>query len=133
MQRADLHEELFRVVTTRIPGLSNVSVRLGAKVCSADPFAGTVHLEDGSIHTADLIIGADGLHSVIKSVVLDGQPDAPMSTSYTAFRFQIPTDALSDDPDFLDLLAKKGNGPSILADVSNHLTAEHIVWYDCQK
>ncbi|CEJ58736.1 hypothetical protein PMG11_07383 [Penicillium brasilianum] len=133
MQRADLHEELFRCATTPIPGLSNVSIRLGAKVCSADPFAGTVHLEDGSIHTADLIIGADGLHSILKSGVLDGQPDVPISTSYTAFRFQIPTDALSDDPDFLDLLAKKGHGPSILADVSNHITAEHMVWYDCQN
>lgn len=133
MQRADLHEELFRVATTRIPGLVNVTVRLGAKVCSADPFAGTVRLEDGSIHIADMIIGADGLHSILKSVVLDGQPDMPASTSYTAFRFQIPTETLSGDPDYLDLIAKKGHGPSIIADVSDHTTSEHMVWYDCQK
>ncbi|KAJ6024071.1 salicylate hydroxylase [Penicillium herquei] len=133
MQRADLHEELFRIATSSIPGLLDVSLHLGAKVCSVDPFAGIVQLEDESFHRADLVIGADGLHSILKPAVLNMQPDVPVSTGLTAFRFQIPTDILSDDPDFRELIAKKGNGPSVIADLSNDTTPEHMVWYDCQN
>ncbi|KAJ5714631.1 salicylate hydroxylase [Penicillium malachiteum] len=133
MQRADLHEELFRIATSSFPGLQDISLHLGTKVCSVDPFAGTVQLEDGSFHIADIVIGADGLHSILKPAVLNMQPDVPVSTDLTAFRFQLPTDALSNDPDFRDLILKKGDGPSIMADVSDDTTLEHIVWYDCQN
>ncbi|KAJ5991547.1 salicylate hydroxylase, partial [Penicillium canescens] len=133
MQRADLHQELYRIATMSIPGLSDIRFHLGGKVSTVQPDTGVLHLDDGSTFTADLIIGADGLHSVLRSVVLEGHPETPIKTGLSAFRFQIPTDVIRGDPEFLALTALKGHGPSILADISDENTVDHMVWYDCQN
>ncbi|CAG8895171.1 unnamed protein product [Penicillium egyptiacum] len=133
MQRADLHGELHRIATMELPGLPDIMLHLGRKVLTVEPAAGILHLEDGSSVEADLIIGADGLHSILKPLVLEGHPQPPFKTGLSAFRFQIPTESVRDDQDYVSLVAKKGHGPSILADTSDENTAVHMVWYDCQK
>lgn len=133
MQRADLHGELHRIATMEISGLPDIVLNLGRKVLTVEPATGTIHLEDGSTAKADLIIGADGLHSILKPLVLEGHPQPPVKTGLSAFRFQIPTESVLDDPDYVLLAAAKGHGPSILADTADENTAEHMVWYDCQK
>jgi salicylate hydroxylase len=133
MQRADLHKELHRIATAAIPGLPDIMLHLGCRVLTVEPAAGILHLEDGSSVEADFIIAADGLHSILKPLVLEGHPQPPLKTGLSAFRFQIPTDSIRDDPDYVSLVAKKGHGPSILADTSDDNTAAHMVWYDCQK
>jgi salicylate hydroxylase len=116
-----------------VPGLPDIMLHLGRKVLTVELAAGTLHLEDGSSFDADLIAGADGLHSILKPLVLEGHPQPPLKTGLSAFRFQIPTKSLRDDQDYVSLLAKKGHGPSILADTADENTAVHMVWYDCQK
>ncbi|KAJ5412811.1 salicylate hydroxylase [Penicillium sp. CMV-2018d] len=133
MQRADLHGELHRIATMEVSGLPDIMLHLGRKVLTAEPAAGILHLEDGSSVEADLIIGADGLHSILKPLVLEGHPQPPLKTGLSAFRFQIPTESVRDDQDYVSLVAKKGHGPSILADISDENTAVHMVWYDCQN
>ncbi|KAI2708486.1 hypothetical protein CBS147332_6547 [Penicillium roqueforti] len=133
MQRADLHAELHRIATLEAPGLSNIMLHLGHKVLRVEPVTGTLYLEDGSTVEADLIIGADGLHSTLKPIVLEGHPQPPLKTGLSAFRFQIPTEHVLDDPDYLELIAEKGYGPSVLADILDETSAVHMVWYDCQN
>ncbi|CAI7599681.1 unnamed protein product [Penicillium viridicatum] len=133
MQRADLHGELHRIATMEVPGLPDIMLHLGRKVLTAEPAAGILHLEDGSSVEADLIIGADGVHSILKPLVLKGHPQPPLKTGLSAFRFQIPTESVRDDQDYVSLVANKGHGPSILADISDENTAVHMVWYDCQN
>ncbi|KUM62792.1 hypothetical protein ACN42_g4333 [Penicillium freii] len=133
MQRADLHGELHRIATMEVPGLPDIRLHLGRKVLTAKPAAGILHLEDGSSVEADLIIGADGVHSILKPLVLKGHPQPPLKTGLSAFRFQIPTESVRDDKDYVSLVAKKGHGPSILADISDENTAVHMVRYDCQN
>ncbi|KAL1878361.1 hypothetical protein Plec18167_004433 [Paecilomyces lecythidis] len=136
MQRAHLHKELADLATRsrRQDGLPDVTLSLGTRVCTADAETGVVVVEDGTQYHVDLIVGADGLHSVLRSVVLEnGQAIKPEPTGLSSFRFQIPTSAVANDPKFLELLKRKGDGPSILADTTDPTTARHMVWYDCQK
>lgn len=59
--RVRLHEELKKVAaSTSLPGLP-AEFRTHCSVADVDPAAGTVTLEDGSVVSGDLIIGADGV------------------------------------------------------------------------
>ena len=49
-------------------------VRGGARVASVDPVLGRVALEDGSELSADVVVGADGLHSTVRRSI---DPAAP--------------------------------------------------------
>ena len=57
----------------------------------------SVVLDGGEVLTADLIIGADGLHSVLRTSFQDGQPSEPFFTGQVAWRALIPC-TQSDHP-----------------------------------
>lgn len=126
VHRVDMHNELLHLTST-------LDLRLSSKVVAADAEQGLIVLEDGTQHHADLIIGADGLHSVLRGVVL-GDQDAAKSTpsGFSAFRFMIPTSELEKDPHFLELMKVKGRGNSVLGDTTCP-TERHMVWYTCRK
>ena len=70
IHRVDLHNELLRLATSEDTKNSKpVSLRLGAEVVNAST-AGSITLKDGSCHTADLIVAADGLRSILRDTVL---------------------------------------------------------------
>ncbi|KAI0835816.1 putative salicylate hydroxylase [Hypoxylon sp. FL0890] len=126
VHRVDLHNELLRLIST-------LDLQLSSKVVAADAEEGFVLLEDGTKHYADLIIGADGLHSVLRGVVLGDQEAAKSTPSgMSAFRFMIPTEDLKDDPYFQELQKTKGRGNSVLADTTAQ-TERHMVWYTCRS
>ncbi|CAK5268263.1 unnamed protein product [Mycena citricolor] len=76
VHRSDLHEELKRVALSPDGNGPPVHIRLGCKVVSCEPEAGIVVLDSGETIAADLVIGADGLQSVIRSHVLGHPQDA---------------------------------------------------------
>ena len=71
MHRADLHEALASVVPTEI-------VHLNKKLIGLEQNGGPVTLSfaDGTTATADAVIGADGVHSVVRDIIIG--PDAPL-------------------------------------------------------
>ena len=72
---------------------AGVKIRLLQQITSVDAGAQpVVHIANGTTLTADLVIGADGLHSVLRPV-LNGQ-DQPFFTGQVAWRAIVPnTDA----------------------------------------
>lgn len=64
--RADL-------VTLLAGKLDGVRLFLGTKVRGVDPDRGAVHLADGSAPTFDLVVGADGIHSVVRTALFGEQ------------------------------------------------------------
>src|SRR5215510_320252 len=71
MHRASLHEALVSVLPPDI-------FHLDCKLVGLDQRAGSVTLTfaNGSRATADVVIGADGVHSVVRDIVVG--PDAPI-------------------------------------------------------
>ncbi|MFG2043320.1 FAD-dependent monooxygenase [Dactylosporangium sp. NPDC048998] len=79
LRRADLVRVLHDAAA---PG----TVRFGARCTAATP-DGALHLADGSVHEADAVVGADGLHSVVRAAL---RRDEPRFTGYTAYRAVLP-------------------------------------------
>lgn len=91
MHRADLLAALERA-------LLEGSLQLGRRLTglSEAEDAVTLTFDDGSTETADLVIGADGIHSVVRTAVV-GQ-DYPDFTGVVAFRAVVPAEKLAAQP-----------------------------------
>lgn len=79
MHRADLHDALLSVLPPDI-------IHLGKKLVGLDQGSAGVTLSfaDGSKATADAVIGADGVHSRVRDIVIG--PDAPIHKGRIAYR-----------------------------------------------
>jgi salicylate hydroxylase/6-hydroxynicotinate 3-monooxygenase len=79
MHRADLHEALYSVLPPQI-------VHLGKKLVGLDQTGVVVALSftDGSKVEADAVIGADGVHSLVRDIIIG--PDAPIHKGRIAYR-----------------------------------------------
>ncbi|NBB98971.1 MAG: FAD-dependent oxidoreductase [Alphaproteobacteria bacterium] len=69
----------------------DVATRFNAQVVAVDADAGRVTLANGETLFADLVVGADGLHSVLR-VALNGHA-TPFFTGQVAWRATVPGDA----------------------------------------
>ena len=136
VHRVDLHKELLRLALQdgegKGKGVEPAKLKLGAPVVDVNTEEGTIKLDDGSRHEADLIIAADGLHSVVRRAALQHEA-RPTSSGLSAFRFLVPTSILKKDPTLSKLLEWKVRGATILADTSDTVNERHAAWYDCQE
>ncbi|KAL6703985.1 hypothetical protein ACN47E_008923 [Coniothyrium glycines] len=95
--RVDLHNELKRLAFEEGEGIPAV-LQLGSRVISADTENTRITLHDGTEIHADVILGADGVHS--KTVVAVTGRETPSSpTGQAAYRFIIPVVDLLKDSD----------------------------------
>ena len=135
VHRVDLHNELLRLASTQedFSHVQKVDIRLSSRVIAANTDAGSVELADGTVHFADLIVAADGVHSTIQTAVLGTEAPVASPRGLESFRFLIPTADMLDDPMLVDMLTKKSRGPTILADPLEVDCERHMVWYDCQE
>jgi salicylate hydroxylase len=91
VHRADLLDVLALSLPSGI-------VTLGARCIGADSDGGVavVRFEDGSEVEADLIIGADGIHSAVRASLFG--PDAPRFTGKICYRSVVPVEAVPGEP-----------------------------------
>ena len=76
-----------------------VDVEYGASVNPSSDFTtATAVLENGERRTADLIVGADGIHSRLREILL-GRPDPPILTGDLAYRLLLKTEDMMKDPE----------------------------------
>lgn len=71
-----------------------------SRVVKIDPVTATVHLENGETVEGDLVIGADGVHSVTRSAIPGGdvQPFCDGPNAKAAFRFLLERKIALQDP-----------------------------------
>ncbi|KAL4876330.1 hypothetical protein BJY04DRAFT_210640 [Aspergillus karnatakaensis] len=101
--RADLHQTLKeRATSPDFPG-RGATLRTSSRVASCDPEKGTVTLTSGEVLSADLIIGADGIKSVVRNAVL-GEQVAAQPTGLSAYRMMVSTEILEREPDFAKVI-----------------------------
>jgi salicylate hydroxylase/6-hydroxynicotinate 3-monooxygenase len=79
MHRADLHDALASVLPPEI-------IHLSKKLTGLEQNGGPVTLKfaDGTTATADAVIGADGVHSLVRDIIVG--PDAPVHKGRIAYR-----------------------------------------------
>ncbi|KAJ4489914.1 hypothetical protein J3R30DRAFT_3417294 [Lentinula aciculospora] len=97
VHRADFYDMLYDLAKPYI------TFRPGSRVVSVDPLGPSVVLESGEKISADIIIGADGIRSVVRDIVLGGSQQAKY-TGDSAYRFLIPTEDMLLDPDLRPLV-----------------------------
>ena len=135
VHRVDLHKELYRLALDEEggDGQGTGKLHLASPVVNARTDQGVIELADGSVHEADLIVAADGLHSVVRSSALQKEAK-PKPSGLSAFRFLASTKVLEDqnDPEIAKLMKWKAPGATILADTADLDNERHMVWYDCQ-
>jgi salicylate hydroxylase/6-hydroxynicotinate 3-monooxygenase len=88
MHRADLHGALVSLLPADI-------IHLGKKLVGLDPAAGAVTLAfaDGTRSSADAVIGADGVHSVVRDIIVG--PDEPIHKGRIAYRGVFPASLMN--------------------------------------
>jgi 2-polyprenyl-6-methoxyphenol hydroxylase-like FAD-dependent oxidoreductase len=87
MHRAELHAALASIVPTE-------RVHLGKRLVALEDDGDRVKLTfgDGSHAEADLVVGADGVHSVVRELLLG--PEEPLHRGRVAYRAVFPADLL---------------------------------------
>jgi salicylate hydroxylase len=91
--RQDLHTALRTAATSsELPGRP-AEIRVGCAVESCDTEKGTVELASGETLEGDVVIGADGIHSVLRAAVV-GEPREALPTGISAYRMLLPLNLL---------------------------------------
>ena len=87
--------DLLDVLSGSVPG---AIVTLGARCKSVEPDGevAVARFEDGSEVEADVVVGADGIHSAVRTSLFG--PDAPRFTGKICYRSVVPVDAVAGPP-----------------------------------
>jgi 2-polyprenyl-6-methoxyphenol hydroxylase-like FAD-dependent oxidoreductase len=80
LRRADLHAALYELVRER------ADIRFGAQIVEVRPAADGVEvsLSDGRSERGDVLVGADGVHSRVRSLVFGEGFERPLGSHYIA-------------------------------------------------
>ncbi|KAB5530379.1 hypothetical protein GE09DRAFT_1252548, partial [Coniochaeta sp. 2T2.1] len=98
--RIDLHEALRGMATGEGTG-RKVEVLVGKEVVGYDPETPSITLATGEVVTGDVVIAADGIHSIAVGTVLGraANPPQPQELYNGCMRFLIPASVIEADPD----------------------------------
>jgi len=101
VHRADLLDILARALPAS-------AIKLDTKCIAVEPGerSAVARFADGSAIEADLVVGADGIHSVVRTSLFG--PEAPRFTGCVCWRGLVPADSLPRDWNFNDSTAWMG-------------------------
>ncbi|KAJ5937836.1 hypothetical protein N7454_004178 [Penicillium verhagenii] len=133
--RQDLKDALMRRVTGVDGEGEAIEIVYNSHAVSVDPEAGIIAFADGSFVEADLVIGADGIRSMVRAAVIPASHPEPTPSGLSMYRFVVPMDVVKsvilahgdmpamynyDDGTFIAIIAAgdKGN--------------RNIIMYPCQ-
>ncbi|CAG8167464.1 unnamed protein product [Penicillium salamii] len=122
IHRADLHNAII----DRAIALPNVELRENSPVKDVTFSPASVTLANGDIVRGDVVIGADGIKSTIRSHLLEDSTIKAVATGDAAYRIMLPREVMEKDPELKALIdepqATRWLGPS-----------RHIIAYPVRK
>jgi len=104
IHRSDLHGLLLRACERA--GVELVTSQRTVAYANT-PTGARVELADGHLEEARVVIAADGLHSVARTLLVD---DDPVSSAYVAYRGTVPADQPGRDVDLSEVAVYVGPG-----------------------
>ncbi|KAL3472366.1 hypothetical protein BJX99DRAFT_272971 [Aspergillus californicus] len=105
--RVELHNNLKKIATSPTATYRGIPLHTASRVAHVNAETATVTLEDGAHFQGDVVIGADGVHSVARNSVPGGQVKAECRGK-SAFRFMVPKEAALNDPTTAKLVQHTG-------------------------
>jgi salicylate hydroxylase len=87
--------DLLDVLAAAVPG-AIVTLGARARAVESDRGGARARFDDGNEVEADVVVGADGIHSVVRESLFG--PDAPRFTGKICYRSVIPVAAVPGDP-----------------------------------
>ncbi|KAI9712301.1 MAG: hypothetical protein M1820_001514 [Bogoriella megaspora] len=133
MHRVDLHETLRRMACGEGEG-ERAELRLGCGVVEFEEEDEKgdvgVKLENGEVVRGDLVVAADGVHSMMHRYVLDGEERPAKITDSSTVRFMLKTEDILRNEKTRGLLdlKKRKNGIYISSDKTRY-----VIWYPCRN
>jgi salicylate hydroxylase len=91
VHRGDLHAALVDAVSSLAPDC--IKLNMPAKRVEDGQKSACVHFANGSSIEADLVVGADGIKSVVRKAILGD--DQPEFTGHVAWRLIVPTERIA--------------------------------------
>ena len=135
VHRVDLHRELLRLATS-----AGADLRLGCAVHKISDDGMGVVLESGDEVRADLVVAADGVHSVARQFVLPGEDTSSKAvhSGLAAFRFLVETEKFRADEELRPLLDTTNGSINVIEDEDSTAATDpsqvrQIVWYECRE
>lgn len=113
VHRVHLHEELKRRAVDPVGEGPPAILKMASRVKSIDPASAVAVLESGECVQGDLIVGADGVHSITRKYVPGGDITTK-SSGKSAFRFLVAREKVLANPATAHFAQKNG---------------ELIIWY----
>ena len=106
--RAHLHSQLKAAAVSEEGQGNPVKLNTSSKVVKVDPQAATITLADTTSISADVTVGADGVHSNTRKALI---PNAPVAVKgkHNAFRFVIPRKRALEDPETKEFVDSNGS------------------------
>ncbi|KAJ5550541.1 Monooxygenase FAD-binding [Penicillium sp. DV-2018c] len=122
IHRADLHNAII----SKALSLPNVTLRENSPVTDVHFSPASVTLLTGETLHADVVIGADGIKSTVRSVLLEDSTINAVPTGDAAYRIMLPRETMLQDPELKSLVdepqATRWLGPQ-----------RHIIAYPVRK
>lgn len=107
VHRANLHSALKNKATADEGKGQPVKINLSSRVASVDTAKGKVVLESGETFKGDLVVAADGVHSMIRNHIT-GSDTLATPSGYSAFRFLVPRKDVESVKAFKQYYTKNG-------------------------
>ncbi|GKT46213.1 FAD-dependent monooxygenase OpS4 [Colletotrichum spaethianum] len=129
--RVDLHDILRKMATDSAgPGVP-VTILANSSVVRYSPDLPAIHLQDGEEVRADLVVGADGIHSIACETVL-GRTNPPLPPNHynSCYRFLIPAEVLEEDP---ETKFWNENVDGLVRLFPDDKTNRNLISYPCRK
>ncbi|KAF9877498.1 FAD binding domain protein [Colletotrichum karsti] len=136
MHRQDLKEELTRLATGDAAklGISGPQAKIvhGVEVKEVDVELGKVVLSNGEVVEADVIVGADGIHSVVREAILGGEPNM-VSSGVSLYRFVYSLDKAKEVLGGLPAAIDPDAGGFLNMMTADDDLRRNIIFYPCRN
>ncbi|GJD03447.1 FAD binding domain-containing protein [Colletotrichum higginsianum] len=129
--RVDLHDTLKRIATSPTGPGAPVTIHPNSCVVGYNPELPAVLMQDGEEIQADLVVAADGIHSIACETVLgEKNPPVPPVHYNSCYRFLIPSEVLEEDPE-TKFWTEDADG--LLRILPENKTSRRVISYPCRR